>query len=64
MNTELNEDLGPLETEYPCGGADFVVFMQSLGDKAQLKSIDGHFRWVVEREDGSLYIARPTEVQV
>lgn len=49
-----------LEIEYIKGSAaDFVVFIQSLGDKATLKGIDGKFRWVITREDGSKYIARP-----
>lgn len=52
---------GPeLETEYIKGNdADFVVFIQRLKDKAELKNIGGKFRWIVEREDGSKYIARP-----
>jgi hypothetical protein len=51
---------GPeLETRYiPGSGADFVVFIQSLKDKAELKAIDGKFRWVVTY-DKSAYIARP-----
>lgn len=56
----LNE--GDLPVEYvPGGGADFVVFIQGLKNKAQLHSVDGHARWVVTREDGSRYIARPQE---
>ncbi len=57
---QWSDDVGELETEYiPGNDADFVVFVQSLKDKAQLKGIDGHFRWVIEREDGTKYIARP-----
>lgn len=40
---------------------EFVIFIKQLGDKAQLKAIDGHFRWVVTGEDGIDYIARPEE---
>ena len=47
----------------PGTAADFVVFIQGLKDKAQLKAIDGHFRWVVEREDGSKYMARPSSTE-
>lgn len=49
-----------LETEYiPGNDADYIVFIQSLGDKAKLVSVEGHARWFVTREDGSKYIARP-----
>ncbi len=55
---------GELPIEYIEGtGADFVVFIKGLGDKAQIKSIDGHARWIVTKEDGSQYIARPKEAQ-
>lgn len=51
-----------METIYIKGGSsDFVVFIKSLGDKAELQGIDGKFRWVVTREDGTQYIARPEE---
>lgn len=51
-----------MEIEYvPGGDSDFVVFIKSLGDKAQMKSIDGHARWIVTREDETQYIARPWE---
>lgn len=54
------------ENEYeivyvPGGASDFVVFIQALKDAAQLYSIEGHARWVVTREDGTEYIARPNE---
>ena len=53
-----------LETVYIEGmGADFVVFIQSQGDKAQLSTIDGHARWIVTREDGTRYICRPIEAK-
>lgn len=49
-----------LVTEYiPGGDADFVVFVQSLGNKAELVSIEGHARWLVTRDDGTKYIVRP-----
>ncbi len=55
---------GTLETEYiPGAGPDFVVFIKSLGDKAELCSIAGRARWVVKREDGTEYIARPIETK-
>lgn len=47
----------------PGTGADFVAFIQGLGDKAQLKVIDGNFRWVVIEDDGTEYIARPQSAQ-
>ena len=49
-----------METKYIEGNdVDFVVFIQSLGDKAQLRGIEGSFRWVITEEDGTSYIARP-----
>lgn len=51
-----------METIYiPGNGSDFVVFIQSQKDKAQLGVVDEKFRWVVERPDGTKYIARPEE---
>lgn len=51
-----------MEIRYiPGAGPDFVVFIHSQGDKAQLRSIDGHARWVIIEEDGTEYIARPQE---
>lgn len=41
----------------------FKAFIHGLGDKAELLGIDGHFRWVVTREDGTKYIARPIEIK-
>lgn len=38
--------------------ADFVKFIRSLGDKAELRSNKGKFRWFVTREDGTEYIVR------
>lgn len=53
-----------LPIEYIQGNSsDFVVFIQSLKDKARLESIDGHARWVVTRDDGTEYIARPIEAK-
>lgn len=52
-----------METFYIPGAADFVVFIQKLGDKARLESLEGHARWVIIREDGTEYIARPEEAQ-
>lgn len=66
--TDLNTDwdgtgLENLEIEYiPGNAAEFVVFIQNLGDAAQIKSIEGHARWVITREDGMQYIARPWDV--
>lgn len=51
-----------METIYiPGGTADFVVFIHAQGDKAQLESVEGHGRWIITREDGTKYIARPWE---
>lgn len=67
MSTEIGIrqiEEGKLLIEYIVGGsADFVVFIQGLKDKAQLCSIGGKFRWVVKRDDGSEYIARPQETE-
>lgn len=56
---------GPeLPIEYVAGaGPDFVVYINSLGEAAQLHSIKGYARWIVTREDGSKYIARPIEAK-
>lgn len=55
---ELNE----LPIEYIKGNStDYVLFIQGLKDKAELKSVDGHARWVVTRDDGTRYIARPQD---
>lgn len=42
---------------------EFVAFIkeQGVGDKANLKAIDGKFRWIITREDGSEYICRPQQ---
>lgn len=41
----------------------FKKFIHDQGDKAELKGIDGKNRWVITREDGSKYIARPEETK-
>lgn len=47
-----------METKYIEGDSlAFVKFIKDLGDRAQLKVLDGHFRWVIDDE----YIARPQE---
>lgn len=61
---QWDSEIGKLEVEYiPGTDSDFVVFVQSQGEKAQLKTTDGHFRWVVERENGTKYIARPNSAR-
>lgn len=51
-----------LDTVYIKGaGPDFAIFIQSKGDKAQIVTIGGHARWIVTRDDGTKYIARPEE---
>ncbi len=53
-----------LEIEYvPGKSPDFVVYIQALGDKAELSSVEGHARWVVTREDGTKFIARPEDTK-
>lgn len=39
----------------------FRDFIWEQKDKATLTSIDGHMRWVITKEDGTQYIARPQE---
>lgn len=54
-----------MEIEYiPGNNADFVVFVKELGDKAVLKVVEGKFRWMITRDDGTEYIARPEESKV
>ena len=53
-----------METKYiPGDSVAFIKFIQELGigDKANLKTIEGKFRWVITAEDGTEYIARPEE---
>lgn len=58
------EDVKDMETIYIEGNdAEFVVYIQGLGDKATLHSIDGHARWIVERENGSKVIVRPASAK-
>lgn len=40
---------------------EFKAFIDSQKDKAELRGIDGSFRWVVTKEDGTEYIVRPLE---
>ncbi len=60
-NTPQQEiDNNALPVEYIEGNdIDYVLFIQGVKDKAELTNIDGHARWVVTRDDGSKYIARP-----
>ena len=54
-----------METIYIKGNnTDYVLFVQGLKDKAELTNIDGHARWVVTRDDGTKYIARPESAKV
>lgn len=49
-----------METIYIEGNdTDFVLFIQNLGGKAEFTSIDGHARWIITKDDGTKYIARP-----
>jgi len=55
-----------METVYVPG--DSIAFRNfirghTIGKRANLKAIDGHFRWVITREDGTEYIARPEEAK-
>jgi hypothetical protein len=43
----------------PGEGPDFVAFIHGQNDKARIEAIEGKFRWVITREDGTEYIARP-----
>ena len=62
MFEEVNDENLPIE--YISGDSlAFVTHIKSLGDKAILSNVDGHFRWVVTREDGTRYIARPEEAK-
>lgn len=50
-----------METRYCGRETDFVLYIKGLGDKAELRGIDGHFRWIVTEADGTQFIARPDE---
>ncbi len=64
MNLRNNMEDRDLPIEYIKGNSvEYVLFIQGLKDKAELKSVDGHARWVVTREDGSKYIARPEDAK-
>ncbi len=47
----------------PGDGIAFQNFIaaQGRGVNANLTTIDGNMRWVITREDGTRYIARPEE---
>ncbi len=54
-----------LPIEYiPGNDVEYVLFIKSLEGKAKLTGINGLFRWVVTREDGSQYIARPESAKL
>lgn len=44
----------------------FKLFIheQGVGKNANLKAIEGKFRWVITRKDGREYIARPEEAKI
>lgn len=46
-----------METRY-VKDAEYVVFINSKGDKAELITLNGHARWKIV-EDGDEYICRP-----
>lgn len=49
-----------LPIEYVAGdGEAFIKFVKGAGDAAQMVAVDGFFRWIITREDGTRYIARP-----
>jgi len=53
-----------METIYIEGDSlAFKAFIDAQGGKAELTNVEGHNRWVIEREDGSKYIARPEEAR-
>jgi hypothetical protein len=52
-----------METKYI--GSNSVEFKAYTDEhKAELRAIDGHFRWVITREDGTEYIVRPLECKL
>ena len=57
---DQNDTDNALPTEYIKGNdAEFVIFVQGLKDKAVLTNVKGKARWVITKEDGTKYIARP-----
>lgn len=49
-----------METIYiPGSDLDFVGFIKKQKPAAELTNIEGKARWVITREDGTKYIARP-----
>ncbi len=58
--TQQDVDNDALPIEYIKGNdTEFVIFVQSLRGKAELTNIGGKARWVITRDDGTKYIARP-----
>lgn len=54
-----------METIYIEGDSfAFKAFIDAQGSHAELRGIDGKNRWVITRDDGSEYIARPSEVKL
>jgi len=47
----------------PGNDDDYILFVKGKKDKAELISVDGHFRWKITEEDGTEYIARPQSAQ-
>lgn len=40
--------------------AEFVIFIRSIPwSRKELKSVDGHMRWIVKEEDGTQRFVRP-----
>lgn len=53
------DTLVDMETIY-LPDAEFVIFIRSIPwSRKELKSIDGHMRWIVKDEDGTQRIVRP-----
>lgn len=55
-----------METVYiPGDAAAFKLFIDAhyKDDTVELRNIEGHNRWVIKREDGTEYIARPESVE-
>lgn len=47
----------------PGGELDFVTYIKTHRSNADLREVDGYYRWIIKREDGTEYIARPSETE-
>ncbi len=59
---EATEEESKLPIEYVEGDSiAYVNYIKANWDNTRMVVIDGKFRWIVQKEDGSEVIVRPSE---